>query len=400
MIQRKRRELLVLGLVYSVFIASVAYIFMMIEKTTSHFMWEYIPHHVHGGIGYCLVVSSVLLGSVFYFKKKWGNLPRTSHQMLHELQEKQTVSYQHAWRDGIVALLILISGAGVGPEAPLLAVIISFSVWQADKLRYVDATWETFQQVTWKEKVMWMCHPTRYLFSYNQYKKEFEKPFKLLLMLNGVIVFWVLMRWSDQPSFATKLGETSWEWKELILLLPLVVYGYGVSYLYQCLRKHTKRMIEKWTVPLFWKLSIGSVATLCIMNYAPVLLFSGQHSMELLVEQAKSTAVGWLLLLSFVKLVFLEVSIWSGWTGGDIFPIAFASFLNGYAISSLFPQYDSVFVILVVSLSMMIGLLEREWLAGIFISFFFPISLLPITICVCAASVGWKRWRQKTVRRD
>lgn len=98
-----------------------------------------------------------------------------------------------------------------------------------------------------------------------------------------------------------------------------------------------------------------------------------------------------LFILSITKLLFLEVCLWTGWTGGDIFPVTFAAFLQGFAVAQLFPQVDSLFIVLVVSLSMAIALLE-EWLAGIFISLFFPFQLLPISLLMIGLSIFGRKF--------
>ena len=54
--------------------------------------------------------------------------------------------------------------------------------------------------------------------------------------------------------------------------------------------------------------------------------------------------------------------------------------LQGFAVAQLLPGYDPLFVVLVVSLSLAVTLLQKEWLAGIFISLFFPVKLWPIAL--------------------
>ncbi|HFR3750722.1 TPA: hypothetical protein ACHVFV_001722 [Streptococcus suis] len=62
-------------------------------------------------------------------------------------------------------------------------------------------------------------------------------------------------------------------------------------------------------------------------------------------------------------------------------------------MAQLFPQADSLFIVLVVSLSMAIALLEKEWLAGVFVSLFFPIQLLPVSLLVIGLTIaGRKCW--------
>lgn len=144
--------------------------------------------------------------------------------------------------------------------------------------------------------------------------------------------------------------------------------------------KKIKGSLKELPLPLIGKILLGAVAIFGVAVFAPSLLFSGQHAMHSVVEMGLELSVLVLFGLSLLKLIFLEICLETGWTGGDIFPITFASILQGFAFAQLLPGYDPLFVVLVVSLSLAVTLLQKEWLAGIFISLFFPIKLWPIAL--------------------
>ncbi|HFU4054813.1 TPA: chloride channel protein [Streptococcus suis] len=318
-------------------------------------------------------------------------MPKTSHDLLHELSQKGTVSYRHTWKNLVLALVILISGAGVGPEAPLLGAVIAYSIWQADKLRYLETNWEQCQRQGLGQWFKYLCHPSRYLLLYPASQKQTGKGLRNLLIANGLLVFWLMMRLTDQPSFVTKLGETTWSLPDLLFFLPLCLYGYAIGKGYSWLKTFIRASLNRLNLSLSIKISLGAFAIFVATILAPTLLFSGQHSLHSIVELGMEMPVLTLLILSLAKLIFLDFCLWTGWTGGDIFPITFAAFLQGFAVAQMFPQVDSLFVVLVVSLSMAIALLEKEWLAGIFISLFFPMQLLPLSLLlVCLATVSKK----------
>lgn len=387
MFGKKDFVLVLIGLIYSSVIALVSYGFIMAEKLGSHFLWESLPHQFHLEPVYSLLILFFLTALVIFLKNKWGNLPKTSHDLLHELVESKTVSYQNTWQNLVLALVILISGAGVGPEAPLLGVVIAYSIWQADKLRYLEANWNQVDGHGVLKRIEYLFHPSRYLLPYPASQKQIGKRLRKLLIANGLLVFWLMMRLTDQPSFVTKLGETTWSLTDLLFFLPLCLYGFAVGKGYAWLKRMIRDGLDKLNLSISIKLSLGGLAIFIVTLLAPTLLFSGQHSLHSVVELGLATPVLTLILLSFAKLLFLEMCLWSGWTGGDIFPITFAAFLQGFAVAQVFPQVDSLFVVLVVSLSMAIALLEKEWLAGIFISLFFPIQLLPVSLLMVGLTI-------------
>ena len=378
--KKQNVTILLSGFCLSSLIALVAFLFLMAEKFGSHLLWESWGHSVpfpNLYKGLLLLIGGLL---VFALKKKWGSLPRTSHELMEELKEQQTVNYRHTWRSLVLALIILVLGAGVGPEAALLGAVIAYSIWQADKLRYLEANRGQLKHLSLKDKLVRLFHPSQYLLTYPASQKGTDKKKRLFFIVNGLIIFVLLMRMTEQPSFITKLGDSQWQATELVLILPLMFYGLLFGTIYRWLMKKIKGSLKKYSLPLIGKILLGAVAIFGVAVFAPSLLFSGQHSLHLVVEMGLEMSVLALLGLSLLKLIFLEVCLETGWTGGDIFPITFASILQGFAFAQLLPGYDPLFVVLVVSLSLAVTLLQKEWLAGIFISLFFPIKLWPIAL--------------------
>ena len=378
--KKQNVTILLSGFCLSSLIALVAFLFLMAEKFGSHLLWESWGHSVpfpNLYKGLLLLIGGLL---VFVLKKKWGSLPRTSHELMEELKEQQTVNYRHTWRSLVLALLILVLGAGVGPEAPLLGAVIDYSIWQADKLRYLEANREQLKQLSLKDKLVRFFHPSQYLLTYPASQKGTDKKKRLFFIVNGLIIFVLLMRMTEQPSFITKLGDSQWQAAELVLILPLMLYGLLFGRVYRWLMKKIKGSLKQLPLPLIGKILLGAAAIFGVAVFAPSLLFSGQHAMHSVVEMGLELPVLALLGLSLLKLIFLEVCLETGWTGGDIFPITFASILQGFAFAQLLPAYDPLFVVLVISLSLAVTLLQKEWLAGIFISLFFPVKLWPIAL--------------------
>ena len=188
------------------------------------------------------------------------------------------------------------------------------------------------------------------------------------------------MKTTAQPAFITKIGETSWGKDELLLFLPLVPYAFIFGTLYLTVKNYFFKVISTLKTSLLLKTMFGATMIGMIAIFFPNLLFSGQHSLPLAVKLGSTMPVLTLIGLSLLKLIFLEVCLQTGWVGGDIFPITFASLLHGFAIAQLFPTYDNLFIIATISLTLASTLLENELLALIFISLFFPLEILPLAI--------------------
>lgn len=378
----KKVVALLYGGFLSSMIAGISYLFIMAEKASSHWLWHSSFSHSTLYQVVLILVGSLIL---YILKQSWGPLPFTSHQVLHVLQEKGTLNYSQAWKSLLVALLILSLGAGVGPEAPLLGAVIAYSIWQADKMRYVYANWD---QGSSRERFNMLFHPGQYVKSFDESMRILNLGQKKLLsslyVLNGLFVFWLLMRLSDQPSFVTKIGESHWGLKELFYFLPLFLSGFLFALCYQQVRKGIGRLKLGERISLPIKIATGGLSIFITSQVAPNLLFSGQHSLHTLFDMGLETPALFLCLLAVGKLLLLDINLWAGWTGGDIFPLTFASLLQGFAVAKLLEsqQLDVAFVVLVVGLAIALQLMENRMLAVIFVSLFFPVTLWPVSFLI------------------
>lgn len=286
----------------------------------------------------------------------------------------------------LVALLVLMSGAGVGPEAPLLGAVIACSVWQAYKMRYIYTNYEQIFSQNWKHRLKYFLHPRRFLLSYseNTFKMDFKKKkiLNILYIINGVGLFFILMRLSNQPSFITKMGAVHFKIQQLVFLPILIAYGYVFSLIYQKVKNIIKTYLNAFTLSLRTRLLLGGLAIFIVVLFVPQLMFSGQYEMTSLAISATQLTALSLFFLSVGKLVFLDICLYTTWTGGDIFPITLASILQGFFVAKLFPQVDTVFIVAIVSFAICGLLIENTWLGCIFVSFFFPKELFVFAVII------------------
>ena len=90
MMKKQNVMILLSGFCLSSLIALVSFLFLMAEKFGSHLLWESWGHSVPFPSlykGFLLLVGGLL---VFALKKKWGSLPRSSHELMEELKQART----------------------------------------------------------------------------------------------------------------------------------------------------------------------------------------------------------------------------------------------------------------------------------------------------------------------
>ncbi|HCM89494.1 MULTISPECIES: chloride channel protein [Vagococcus] len=375
------------GLILSSIIGIISFIFIFLESNISHYVWgEFLPNlpfKTTFTFIFCLI-GGFLVGKL---REAWGDYPETAHHTIEDLKKHRTVNYRPVFKSLSVALLILIFGAGVGPEAALLSAIVMLSIWEADKMRYLFFNQEFLLQLPPTERMKRMLHPTKYLVTFNSetaFKDEHllttKKNINRFFIINGLISFIILMKLTKQPSFISNMGESNWQLKEIILLIPLIILGLFSGKTYRIFQKKMKVWFSFWPDKPVHKALIGSIAIFLIGTFTPNLLFSGQVTLGDVPTQHAKFSILLLILAVIIKLVFLQICLNTGWIGGDIFPIVFSSILFGFAISQLMPTFDAIFIVATIATAMAVTILEAPIGIAIFTALFFPLHVLPIIL--------------------
>ncbi|WP_245791279.1 chloride channel protein [Enterococcus silesiacus] len=384
----KELGLLIYGVVLSSIIGVISFIFLRVEGIGSELLWNLVSPDHQFRVLYILgitLIGGVLLG---FSRAKWGNLPHTVHDSVTELKQTKTLDYSSVFRSLLIALIVLIFGAGVGPEAGLLSAVIYLSVWQADKLRYYYFNYSELKGLSVQKRVAQLLNPKKYLLTYDENRavkerqKSKKKFFYLLFIINGLVTFFLLMKMTGQPSFVSKMGESNWIWSDLWVGLPLILFGLLFGKCYSLFTNFLKKRLDFWQEFPIRKALIGSVAIFLIGIFLPNLLFSGQLSLSLAPFVGSQASFLVLTMIALIKLLFLQICLNTGWIGGDIFPIVFSAIIQGFAVSQLFTQTDRLLIVAIVSTSIAIAIINSPFPVGVFMTLFFPLNLSPIILAV------------------
>lgn len=317
--------------ILSSIIAGISGAFLIIEGELTTLLWEVLPAQMKWPILYYFVLCVLGALVLSYLKKRFGQVPQTAHEALTELKAKQSVDYSGVFRNLLAALVILIFGAGVGPEAALLGAIISLSVWQSDKLRYLYFHYDEQEQQAFWIKIQRLLHPQQFVQRYDTMlapvdKKKLKQVMNGLFIVNGLVVFTFLMKLVGHPSFITKLGTGKIEMASLWLILPALLTAFVIGNAYQWLQAALAKLCQPFEEKQSILVSFGAACIFLFVILIPRLLFSGQSFMHLVPSFGSQQAWYILVIAAIMKLVFLQVCLQTGWIGGDIFPVVFQLF--------------------------------------------------------------------------
>ena len=127
-----------IGMLYTVLLGvitgAIVWAFLRVMNLGIGFLWDFLPSQFSipfYTVGVCLI-GSLLIG---LYKSKFGDYPEELGMVLGKLKKNGRYPYNNLLIVLIAALLPLLIGAAIGPEAGLTGVIVGLCCWVGDKLK-------------------------------------------------------------------------------------------------------------------------------------------------------------------------------------------------------------------------------------------------------------------------
>jgi H+/Cl- antiporter ClcA len=411
---RRRLAVAAFGLAVSALIGLGAAAFLIADNALTALLWD-------GPLPPALVVGVAAL-ALWGLQGRWPAAPRTAAQAMAAMKTG-TTDYRDLLPTLAATLVILAAGAGVGAAAALLSAVIVASVWQADKMRYLYFHHATLAALPLGQRLARVLHPGRFVTPYAERHLTAAAAHRAkrlamgLMVANGLVAFALLMRATDQPKFIARLGTAgAWHpgawWVALPLAVAFGLLGWALRRTVAALHRGAARLTARWSrwsgagtaaasadaenaataattavkpaaarlaaLRRLAGLAVGAAAILAVAAWAPALLFSGQHSVHLLVTHWQGAGAATLALVAAGKLALLAVCQRTGWRGGDIFPVLFAGFALGFAVATLLSGQAALVVVAAVATAFAGALLGSPVIAGVMVALFCPPVLWPV----------------------
>jgi H+/Cl- antiporter ClcA len=130
---------------------------------------------------------------------------------------------------------------------------------------------------------------------------------------------------------------------------------------------------------------IGGLGMGIIGALLPLTMFSGEEQTVELITNAAEIGVALLIVMGIAKLFATSLLLSTGWKGGYIFPVMFASAALGLAATLLFPDIQ----VAVAVAATMAGALVAVLRAPLFAVLFTLVLVQKETAAVIAVAVVW-----------
>lgn len=357
---------------------AVVWAFFLLMEWGLEFFWTFLPEKFPTPVYPVLVclVGGVVIG---VWQKKFGEYPKTLDSVLMRVKQTHRIEYDNLWVVFVAALLPLIFGGCIGPEAGLTGAIAAICTWMGDHFRYAAKQTKDLAEIGASAtlSVVFGAAPLLGVLSPLEMSDEnpTSKKSKFLVYCFGVIgalISYALLNLVVAAGMVLPYFETAnASGMEFLWMIPLGLIGALAGFLYFLFGKGTAAFMKLFGRAKIAKAIFGGLVLGTVGIFLPYTMFAGETQMQTIAEQWSAMGFGLLLLTGVVKLLIGQICLHSGWRGGNIFPIVFSGVCIGFACSFFIPV-DPHICIAVVTSALCGSIMKRPLLVVLVLFLCFP----------------------------
>ncbi|WP_369899517.1 chloride channel protein [Bacillus manliponensis] len=382
--KENRFAFIIYGLFLGAIVGATAWLFLTVVNIGIHFLWDYIPNKLGTPAYYTIIVTSIGGVLVGLTQKYFGTYPRLMPEVLGEYKATGRVDYRFMHQAVITALVVLMFGASLGPEAALVGIIGGLCTWVGDRFSFAIKEMKDLTEVGMGAILSIIFNAP--LFGYlapseneREQLTEISKGDKtivyLITILSGFSAFLFLSQFDNRGSFIVDFGKSTLTLREWLAFLPLACVGASVGYCYLKTEYILEKIIHPFQEHKLALAIIGGLLLGIIGTFLPYTLFSGEHQLKELVHDWSGLSFWVLFLTGILKLFSTAVCLSTGWRGGHIFPLIFSGASIGYAIAIVIP-IDAIASVAFVVTAILSYIMRKPIAVVLLLLMFFPVNLL------------------------
>ncbi len=366
----------------------VLWLFLRAIALGSRFIWQLIPEYA--GHKWIMIPVCALGGLIVgILHRIYGDYPESLNAVMGKVKKDKHYDYHPMLVMLICALIPLIFGSSVGPEAGLTGIIAALCYWIGDNVTYAKNNASLYSEIGEAVTLGQIFHMPLFGILAVDEESETEDKGPALPKLHKLVLYTL----SAAASFLVISGlnglfNTSLEgfpsFSDVTIsgtdyIFALVYIFVGV--LLYCLYTGAEKITEKIShfIPVILREVICGVVIGAMGLCVPIVMFSGEEQMAELMGTYASYAPVFLIGICLLKIVMTAFCLSFGMKGGHFFPLIFACVCMGFAISMLVfpdPAGHLVFAAGVVTSATLGAQLKKPMAVSVLMLLCFPVRLL------------------------
>ena len=383
----------------------VFWVFLFAVNKGTWLIWDLIPGRVLK-FGWYPVLACTLGGLLTgLFRRKNGDYPEEMTVVFAKLKQNGTYPYRKILVLLVAALLPLIFGSSVGPEAGMVGIVVALCCWAGENLRFAGSQSAYYSRVgasvslsvLFRSPLFGILDEMEDEAAGNAAevgRQPVSRSAKIAVYSvatgAGFGAFWLMNTLLGKVSegFPTfdiiTLGAGDYA-----LFILYLICGIALGLFFEISEKlfegigHSLPPVVGETIA---GLILGVTASLL-----PVIRFSGEEQMGELIRDFALYAPLAMIGIAFLKIVMTNMCIHLGLKGGHFFPLIFAAVCMGYGIALLFFPGDAAhatFAAAVVAAATLGVTMKKPLAVSVLLLLCFPVRSL-LWIVPAAAIAGW-----------
>lgn len=302
----------------------------------------------------------------------------------------------------IAAVLPLLIGSSVGPEAGLTGIIVGMCYWAGDNLKFARQHAKEYSQIGVAASLSVLFHaPLFGLFEVEENTLEENKSEQTVVpagISSKIFIYGIAIAaatgiyaglsavfgsgLSGFPSFeAVEIGKMDYA-----LILLYIIAGCVLAVFYEKTHQITKKTAKK--VPAVLREVLAGICLGICGMLIPAVMFSGEEQMGVLMKEYSQYLPLALIGVAFLKVLLTNICIQFGLKGGHFFPVIFAGVCMGYGVGMLIcgnAESHLVFASAIVTAALLGGTMKKPLAVTMLLFLCYPVKLF-VWIFVAAAA--------------